>query len=441
MSANIRKQLGPIQKRLHDRINEAQIILEDDDNGRMKDVRIKLAANIESLEKTTDKLNELKDIAEEEQIIINNEFEKSAQLNVEANEIYYTLNQRIDEVDVKGRKAIRIKEDEKLERELEKIKLETEYRRSKLEKLREDKRGETTRKIKLLILSLPSFSGTVTEWPTFWDSFASTIHLNENVSKVDKFKYLMSTLKGEAKDTLAGFNLTEAQYDQAIAFLKERYDDQEFIIHKHYTALSNAQRSSNSTRELRQTLNFLETHIRSLQGMGEDIENNYMVSLIKSKMPEDFNVKLEETRNERWTVEKIRKSINKIITAREKSEQNQSIKSAEEELQYTGEGLLGKDFQVKCAFCEGSHWADECQKYKTVEERKKQARGRCFICLSKKHLFRECVSEKQCFYCKRKNNHHSSLCPSKFGCSEAEFVEICGNTEVDDLEVPDLIPF
>ena len=80
MSANIRKQLGPIRKRLHDRINEAQIILEDDDNGRMKDVRIKLAANIESLEKTTDKLNELKDIAEEEQIIINNEFEKSAQL-------------------------------------------------------------------------------------------------------------------------------------------------------------------------------------------------------------------------------------------------------------------------------------------------------------------------------------------------------------------------
>ena len=64
----------------------------------------------------------------------------------------------------------------------------------------------------------------------------------------------------------------------------------------------------------------MEAQIRSLQSLGEDIDNNYLVSLIKSKLPESFNLRLEEIRDEKWTMQLLRKSINKLISAREKSE-------------------------------------------------------------------------------------------------------------------------
>ena len=447
MSGSIRKQLGPIRKRLCDRISEATKELDDSDVRRLKDIRTKLAANIASHEKIYVKLSELTDVTEEDQIIIDKELEASTELNIDANEIYELLTGRIDESLISqdaSRMDAKTQKDKKIEYEIEKLKVETEYARSKMEKLNNGSSDGATPKIKLPVLALPSFTGTITDWPSFWDSFSSTIHLNERVSKVDKFKYLMTSLKGDAKNTLTGFNLTEAQYDSAVALLKERYDDKEYIIHKHYAALSSTRRCSNSTRDLRQTFNFLETQIRSLEGMGESIENSYLVALIKEKMPGEFNVKLEETREGNWTVALLRKTINKLILAREKSEdrnreneignrgrsEQDEKHEYEKELEYTGEGLLSKEFKVKCVFCDGSHWADECQKFKSLSERKAQVKGRCFVCLSPKHFFRQCPSDKACFYCKRKSNHHSSLCPTKFG-GEVELVELGGKLEVN----------
>ena len=45
-------------------------------------------------------------------------------------------------------------------------------------------------------LSLPTFNGDILQWQTFWDSFESTIHLNVNLTDVQKFSYLKSQLVG-----------------------------------------------------------------------------------------------------------------------------------------------------------------------------------------------------------------------------------------------------
>ena len=57
-----------------------------------------------------------------------------------------------------------------------------------------------------------------------------------------------------------------------------------------------------------------------------------------------------------------------------------------------------------------NHWHDECQKYKTMIQRKAQIKARCFFCLSPQHFYREAM-----FLLPKNGNHHSSLCPSKFG--------------------------
>ena len=167
-------------------------------------------------------------------------------------------------------------------------------------------------------------------------------------------------MDGIAKENLKGFTLSDAQYDAAIQQLKDRYDDTEFIIHSHYEALSQIPRCRNTTDELRQTFNFLETKIRSLESLGENTENKQIVALIKSKFPREFNLKLEEIRDAEWTVAILRNKIHKLIVAREKSGESLSFMQDDRNSMYSTEGLLSKDVKIKCVFCDKGHWSDEC---------------------------------------------------------------------------------
>ena len=101
--------------------------------------------------------------------------------------------------------------------------------------------------------------------------------------------------------------------------------------------------------------------------MGGNVENRYIVALIKGKLPEEFKLKLEESREGDWTLAKLRKSISKLIVARERSESSCSRFDDVQDFEYTGEGLLSREARINCCFCDNNHWADECQMFKTVE--------------------------------------------------------------------------
>ena len=69
-------------------------------------------------------------------------------------------------------------------------------------------------------------------------------------------------------------------------------------------------------------LNFIDTKLRSLICIGENVENSHIVALIQSKLPQEVNLKLEENRNGGlWTVKNIKSAILKLIVARERTEE------------------------------------------------------------------------------------------------------------------------
>ena len=427
MSGSIRRQLGPARKRLTDRIEEASLLVRSPDGQDLKSVRSRLLANIASHDVLIEKLDEVTDIDDGEKAIIEKDLENGSSLSLDGKEMIQLLDDVINSVEKqkneRDAKGTRGKSDElmqeKLAMEIENLKLDNEYKLAQIEALNKKENSEVNKStVKLPRIDLPEFSGKRTDWPSFWDSYKATIHTNSNLSKLDKFKYLMSCLHDEAKDTLTGFNIGEAQYDKAIELLEERYDDKEFIIHTYYEELSKIPKSKNTTWQLRKTFNTIETQLRSLESLGENVENRHIVAIIKSKFPSEINLKLEESREGEWTVNNLRVRIKKLIVAREKSEEcgkkTQDDGKFDDSEESSGEFLLSKDAKVKCIFCGMNHWHDECQRYKTLQVRKAQIRGRCFNCLSTQHLFRQCTSEKPCFYCRRKGNHHSSLCPTKF---------------------------
>jgi len=75
---------------------------------------------------------------------------------------------------------------------------------------------------KLAKLETKKFSGKLGKWQQFWDAFESAIHLNDGLSKADKFSYLGSLLLEPARLAIRGFPLTSANYELAIERLKKR---------------------------------------------------------------------------------------------------------------------------------------------------------------------------------------------------------------------------
>ena len=87
--------------------------------------------------------------------------------------------------------------------------------------------------VKLPKITIKTFDGKPVHWTTFWDSYNVTVHLNESLSKVQKFTYLLSLLEGTASDTVSGFTLTHSNYDAAVDLLHERYSNKQLIINSH----------------------------------------------------------------------------------------------------------------------------------------------------------------------------------------------------------------
>lgn len=94
------------------------------------------------------------------------------------------------------------------------------------------------RRVKLPKLELRKFSGKIAEWPEFWDGFRSAVHEDEQLAKVDKFKYLRSYLEEPARSVVAGFPLTDVDYDSAIEMLKDRFAKPSVIKRVHLNDLA-----------------------------------------------------------------------------------------------------------------------------------------------------------------------------------------------------------
>ena len=77
--------------------------------------------------------------------------------------------------------------------------------------------------------------------------------------------------------------------------------------------------STNQTPALPSTFDELEKHLRCLSLLGEDTNHRHFVSLIKSKLPKEVVIKLEEMKGpiEVWSVQLLQKKLQVHLTATE----------------------------------------------------------------------------------------------------------------------------
>ena len=86
-----------------------------------------------------------------------------------------------------------------------------------------------------------------------------------------------------------------------------------------------------------------------------------------------------------------------------------------------------------CPFCEGNHYADQCQSVTGIAKRKNilKKKRRCFKCCKPNHVSRNCpAKQSKCFKCKG-GGHHPSVC-DKEPAPREESKE--GESKVEDAE-------
>ena len=117
---------------------------------------------------------------------------------------------------------------------------------------------------------MKKFNGGVTNWPTFWDSFELSIHLNPELADIDKFNYLSSLVEGVTAEAISGLKLATANYEEGIAILKKRFGNKQNIITKHMEILLNidAVTSQYNLKGLRHLYDLVESQIRGLRALG-----------------------------------------------------------------------------------------------------------------------------------------------------------------------------
>ena len=116
-------------------------------------------------------------------------------------------------------------------------------------------------------LILPTFDGNLLYWQSFWDSYRAAVHDNPSLSDIQKFNYLRARLRGVASRSIAGFPLTNANYQRSIELLQERFSQSHRIINANMEPTLNLPNPSTQLVRLQQFYDTLETHIRGLEAL------------------------------------------------------------------------------------------------------------------------------------------------------------------------------
>ena len=294
-----------------------------------------------------------------------------------------------------------------------------------------------TRKVKLPQLELKKFSGKTAEWQEFWDGYKSAVHDDNDLAKVDKFKYLRSYLEEPAKSVVTGFALTDANYDEAVDLLFKRYAKPGFIKRAHINKLLflDPVFKETSVERLRALRDQIETHFRALeaQGVDKDSYSTVVVPAVMEKIPQStrYNmIRFSGKDHMEWNVGDLLEALEKELEVLEghvpimkypqqrgnegkPPEQRQQQNRPKQQGPSTATALFsGKEGGKKCPFCSEEHLPENCDKVKDPLERKKVLfkNARCFNCFIPGHRVFQCRSKAPCKICKGK--HHHAICSS-----------------------------
>lgn len=313
------------------------------------------------------------------------------------------------------------------------------------------------------------------KWKDFQQRFTAAIHTNADVSIAYKFSYLKNSLKGKAAESIAGYEVSEANYNAAWERLNKDYDRKYPLARSYLTQFFQLKMVSEpaTAEELRKLSNVTMETIRNMQNLGIQTEQWNMIivhvlhGLLNSKLSFDWNMELKDQHNDVPTIEHMIEFIDKRASAAtdtaqtnvtrtvqnehahrpanrnssnassriehahrpaERSNSNASSRNSSAARSQAGSArgsALGatsgqpEKWRYPCGACGGNHKIYYCPDFKALSYngRTMAARkhGLCVLCLKRGHSVDDCFDLARCGQskCRGNSKHNSMLCPNR----------------------------
>ncbi|XP_064215763.1 uncharacterized protein LOC103314804 [Tribolium castaneum] len=277
---------------------------------------------------------------------------------------------------------------------------------------------------KLPKIELMEFSGEMSDWPIFYDTFRTLIHENPDLDDITRMHYLLGKLTGKALLVCSGIQPTGANYPILWKALVEKYDDKRLLASTYLSQILDFRPLQNESVVCLNTfLEKFDTAVNALKQL--DIENlsDFIISSIalskldgQTRRHFELSQKKSEIPLYKEIVDFV-KDHTKILACTLKSTAttaNRTNYSAPFSKPSRTHSLVVSNRASNniCPICnEASHLVYQCAKllklgplerYQLVKDK-----ALCLNCLSPKHKIIACKSTTTCSLCRKR--HHSLL--------------------------------
>ena len=274
--------------------------------------------------------------------------------------------------------------------------------------------SDTSKKcnLKLPKITLPSFDGDFKSWSSFIDLYNNMIHDKRDISNIEKFHYLLASLKGEPRQLLQNFTVSEINYFDAYNALLSRYNSKRKLAFLYWEEIRSLTLKGNSEKEFRRLLNTFNENLCLLKNL--DLPTREWDYLLFHTMLVKLDVKTRErfetqlSSNVIPTYGMLEQFLANHCQALEMSHMTLAQPSTSKRATLlVGSGAPSMD-RSKCTVCTGVHSINRCDQFlsKRPRERYDVARqlGLCINCLRPRHNVSKCQSSGTCKLCQSKHN-------------------------------------
>lgn len=273
-------------------------------------------------------------------------------------------------------------------------------------------------RVKLPDIKLPIFSGKFENWLNFHDLFLSLVHSSPNLSTIQKFYYLRSSLDGEALKLIQTIPISNEQYSVAWNLLKDHYQNPRRLKRIYVQSLFDLPVMQRETAaDLHSLVEKFQINVKVLKQMGERTEHwdVLLIQLLSSRLDTITKRSWEEYSEINGVVEFekliefLQHRVNVLETVGDCSTAAQPNAKRMNGLRSYGATVQNIH---SCPACSNQHYLYQCEEFfgMTFDEKESfvQRHQLCRNCLRRGHMEGECSSDSSCRKCG--GRHHTKLC-------------------------------
>lgn len=273
--------------------------------------------------------------------------------------------------------------------------------------------------VKLPDIKLPVFSGQFEEWLNFHDLFISLVHSSSNLSTIEKFYYLRSSLAGEALQLIQTIPISNEQYSVAWNLLESHFQNPRRLKRTYVQSLFDFPVMKRETAaELHSLIDKFQTNVKILKQLGEETEHwdVLLIHLLSTRLDsvtrrswEEYSESNNATKFQQLT-DFLQHRVNVLETVNGLTD---AQFYARKSIVSRAASFDASDHNFRpCPACSNQHFLYQCSVFleMTIDGREQLVRRHqlCRNCLRRGHGLSECLSESRCRKCSER--HHTKLC-------------------------------